>query len=221
MKEFPFLRGIVTIDRLPNSTQMAVWVSSRIRNASADAEMNATGKATGTSVSNVNAVVIEMADPSISEKIHSLILHSIVVLTTGSTPDGLGIDGEALSPDDFEALADETEEQQGRILHALEVYAKTNPKTGAVLKKPKPITRPTWSPRPLIEYFRPREDTPAQRALSTANYICAMWEYWLSTDEERRTRVESPRRMTPELSSPIVPDFPPQFRAFLQQRKQL
>jgi hypothetical protein len=220
------MRGIVTIDRQPGSDVIAVWASSRVgggyREQELDGEKNDRPNGTDTRPVNVNAVVIDTkTDPEAMKKMRSLVFRSIVVATEGSSLAGLPIDLEPLRISDLDALADEAEEQQQRILDALDIYAtRISPKTGAVLK-PKPVARPRWMVRPSIYQFPPQKDTPAMRALATADYICAVWRYWLSTDEERRSRVDSPPRMTPELSSPIVPDFPPGFEDLLRKRERV
>lgn len=219
------MRGIVTIDRRPGSEILAVWVSARAsvghREQYLGEEANDPANGGDTRPENVNAVVINMkTDAQAMEKVRSLVSHSVVVATDGSDLTGLPIDSKPMSVADFGMLTDETEEHQRQILEALDSYAtRISPKTGAVLR-PRPVARPNWVRRPAIDQFRPGEDTPAARALATANYVCALWRYWLATDEERRARVDSPPRMTDQLSSPIVPDFPPKLAARINRREQ-
>lgn len=221
------MRGFVTIDRQPKSAVIAIWVTARGGGGSIDQE-SANGEEGGprgidTRPINVNAVVVDVdLDPCAMDKVRSLTRSAVVIATAGSVLDGLPIDGEPIHISDFEALLDETEAQQRRILEALEIYATNiSPKTGKVLK-PRSIVRPEWLPRPSPEQFKPREDSAPARALATANYACAAWRYWLVSDDERRARAlpsgRTPSRMSPELRSSIVPDFPPDFASILREQ---
>lgn len=220
------MRGFVTIDRQPGANIVAVWVSARVGGGGAERELETEqedGPSGTAQTLNVNAVVIDQCeDPLAIEKVRSLTRSSVVVATAGSDLEGLPIAGEPLRTLDFDALLDETEVQQRRIEEALVAYAtRVSPKTGKLLK-PKNMARPRWAPRPDAAQFEPCEDSAAHRALATANFVRAAWQYWLSTDEERRVRAKpsgrTPSRMTPELRSPMVTDFPPRFAASLQEQ---
>lgn len=221
------MRGFVTIDRQPDSDIVAIWVSARVGGGSIDQVLADKDEdrqsGTDTRPINVNAVVVDtLRDPHAMDKVRSLTRSAVVVATPDSNLEGLPVDGEPMRIADLEALLDETEAQQRRILKALDIYATNiSRKTGKSLK-PKNIARPMWLPRPSAEQFQPREDGAPARALATANFICAAWEYWLSSDDERRSRAlpsgRTPSRMTPGLRSPIVPDFPPDFASTLREQ---
>lgn len=221
------MRGFVTIDRQPGSSIVAIWVSARIGGGSVDQgwadDEDGLPRGADTRPINVNAVVVDVdLDPSAIDKVKSLTRCAVVVATAGSVLDGLPLSGEPAYVADFEALLDETEAQQRRILEALDIYATNiSPKTGKVLK-PRSIVRPDWLPRPSPEQFKPHGDSAPARALATANFVCAAWRYWLASDDERRARAlpsgRTPSRMSPELRSPIVPDFPPRFASTLREQ---
>ncbi len=220
------MRSFVTIDQQPGSGIVAVWVSARTGGGGIDEpDSYEVDRPSGTDTrpSNVNAVVVDMrTDPRAAEKVRSLTRSAVVVATTGSVLDSLPVDGEPMNVSDFEALLDEAEEQQRRILAALDVYStRTSTRTGKVLKA-KNIVRPEWLPRPNSAQFRPVEDSAPHRALATANFVCAAWRYWLASDDERRSRAKAsgrtPSRMTPDLRSPIVPDLPPGFANSLHEQ---
>jgi hypothetical protein len=219
------MRGFVTIDRQPASGIVAMWVTARVGSGRIDQswadDEDGGQRSTDTRPMNVNAVVVDTnLDPSAIDKVRSLTRAAVVVATAGSVLDGLPVDGDPIHPAEFEALLDETEAQQRRILEALDVYAiNISPKTGKVLK-PRSIVRPDWLPRPSLEQFKPHEDSAPARALATANFVCAAWRYWLASDDERRARAlpsgRTPPRMPPDLRSPVVPDFPPTFASALR-----
>lgn len=220
------MRGFVTIDRQPGSAVAAIWVSARVGGGVEDEpEAGEGGRPSGTDTRpiNVNAVVVDLNnDPQAMEKVRSLTRTAVVVATESSDLAGLPIDGAVMHAADFESLLDETEEQQQRILAALDIYAaRTSERTGKALK-PKSVVRPEWLPRPSPGQFTPLEDGAAQRALATANFVCAAWRFWLASDDERRLRAQSsgrvPSRMTVELRSPVVPDFPPGFVTSLREQ---
>lgn len=84
------MRGIATIDRQPGSDTIALWVTS---------------SSEGMRGRHVNAVVIDSnTDPDASEKLRSLTRSSLVLLTDGSTLDGLPVEGGVLTTADIDDL---------------------------------------------------------------------------------------------------------------------
>lgn len=221
------MRGFVTIDLQPGSAVAAIWVTARAGGASVEAASEGDEgdlpSGVDTRALNVNAVVVDLVeDPQAIEKVRSLTRSAVVVATEGSDLSDLPVEGGPMHAEDFESLLDETEEQQRRILAAIDLYAaKTSEKTGKPLK-PKSVVRPEWLPRPILTRVAPLETNAPQRALTTANFVCAVWRYWLASDDERRLRARpsgrTPSRMTPALRSPVVPDFPPRFAASLREQ---
>lgn len=193
------MRGIATIDRQPGSDTIAVWVTSR---------------GPGDVVNNVNAVVMDAAtDPDVIESVSSLTRCCAVLVTEGTTLDGLPIDGAPLRAMDLAALIDEVKSQQVRILEAVKAYkARTRSST---------LIEPRFPADPKIEDFQPDEDAAARRAFSLANYAGRVWSTWLKTDVERRRRTVQPKtQVTPwimpdDMNDQTTPDFPPSFAARL------
>lgn len=195
------MRGIATIDRQPGSDVVAVWITSR---DSLDAR-------------NVNAVVIDMADgPDAIERVRSLTRCCAVLATEGSVLDGLPVEGEVLRSLDISALVQATKDQQQAILNAISAFK------GA--RGAKAQADPEFPLAAEAADFVPADDTPSQRAFTTANYLGRAWTAWLKTDEERRRRTvrprtgESPWMMPEELNSPTVAVFPPAFAAKIYEQ---
>ncbi|HWJ68023.1 MAG TPA: hypothetical protein VNT31_15220 [Nocardioides sp.] len=188
------MRGIATIDRQPGSDTIAVWVTNR----------------TGSEVTNTNAVVIDVPeDPRAMDKVRSLTRCCVVLATEGSDLDGLPIEGEPLTMADVTLLADATTERQQAILDAIAAFKKRG---GS-----KAHREPIFVSAPDRAAFTPREDTPSQRAFTTANYFGKVWRAWLTTDEERRRRTARPRTgetpwiMPDDLNQPELVEFPDDF----------
>lgn len=141
--------SLVTIDRQPGSSVVAIWVSARSGGGRVvqESDEEPDGRPRGNTLrpQNVNAVVIDLREePDAITKVRSLTRSSVLILTPGSNLEGLPVDGEPLEISDFDALLDETELQQCRILDALDVYAtRISPKTGKPLT-PKVVARPDW-----------------------------------------------------------------------------
>lgn len=195
------MRGIAVIDRPAGAAQIAVWITSR----------------NGSQAINANAVVIDAdGDPDAVKKVRSLTRCCAVLATDGTKVDGLPIEGEPLSVADVAVLLDEVEAQQARILKAITDYKRRT--------RSKALIEPTFPSRPAREDFMPSEDTPSQRAFSTANFVGRAWSTWLKTDEERRRRTEQPKTgktpwiMPENMNSATVPDFPEQFAARLHEQ---
>lgn len=189
------MRGIAVIDRQPGASTIAVWVVSR---------------GLGVEVSNVNAVVIDTeADPDATSKVHSLTRCCAVLVTDGSTLDGLPIDGEPLRVADLNAMLSETAEHQARITDAVRAYKRD---TGSAN-----LTEPNFAPQSSQDQFTPSDDSPAQRSFALANFAGRVWASWLKTDEERRRRTVQPKtNITPwimplDMNGQTTPDFPPRF----------
>lgn len=188
------MRGIATIDRQPDSDNIAIWVTSR----------------TDMQAGHTNAVTIDLtADPRAMDKVRSLTRCSAVLLTEGSTADGLPIDGEPLTSADVEALVTEIEAQRVAITDAVQEYKRRS--------RSKTLTEPEFQSLPSPDSFHPKDDTAKSRAFALANLLQKLWTEWLRTDEERKRRTVQPRTgktpwvMPEHLNAPTVPDFPAKF----------
>jgi hypothetical protein len=195
------VRGIATIDRQPDSDTIAVWITNRL----------------AAEVSNSNAVVIDAAnDPDAMEKVRSLTRCCVVLVTEGSVLDGLPVEGEPLTRADIALLLEATQEHQQAILDAIAAFKRRG---GSKAHK-----EPTFNVAPDPADFVPAEDTPSQRALTTANYFGRAWRAWLRTDEERRRRTARPRTgetpwiMPNDLNAPEVVEFPEAFAARVHEQ---
>lgn len=193
------MRGIATIDRQPGSDTIAVWVTNRAESLHAQ---------------NTNAVVIDSAKaPDAMERVRSLTRCCGVLLTEGSTLDGLPVEGESLTTTDIDALVARTEAHQQAIIAAVVDYKRRTRSSG--------LKDPTFPSSPTRADFAPSDNTPSQRAFMTANYLGRAWSAWLKTDEERRRRTvrpqtgETPWIMPAEMNAATVPDFPEDFAARL------
>lgn len=197
------MRSFAVIDRQPNAEQIAVWIVNR-----EGGSMRA---------HNTNAVVIDAKnDPEAAAKVRWLTSRRVIVVTDGTTLDGLPIKSDPLTVADIADLLDEVEAHQARILDALAVYKKRT--------RSKSLVEPTFQARPKREEFAPGTDTASQRALTTANFISKAWGTWLATDEERRRRTVQPKTgktpwiMPEDMNTSTVPDFPIGFDARLLER---
>lgn len=195
------MRGIATIDRQPGSQEIAIWVTSR----------------TELQAGHTNAVVVDTAsDPEAMEKVRSLTRRSAVLLTEGSTADGLPLDGEPLTSADLQALLAEIESRRAAISDAVKQYKRSS--------RSKTLTEPEFPALPNPESFTPDGDSAASRAFAQANLLQKTWTAWLRTDEERRRRTTRPRTGTTpwvmpcELNGPTVPDFPDAFSQRLHEQ---
>ncbi len=192
------MQGFAVLDRQADTATAAVWLTSR----------------TASGVDHTNAVVIDLeSDPDALRKVHALTRDRVLLLTDGSSTDGLPVSTEPLSLTTLQELADAATALHEQIVAAIREYGRT---TGN-----KNLVTPQLDPTPTAADFAPTEDTPAHRALATANYVARLWRYWLSVDEQRRRRTvrpqsgESPWIMPEELGSPTLADFPADFRACL------
>ncbi|MDP3970024.1 MAG: hypothetical protein Q8Q02_17300 [Nocardioides sp.] len=196
------MRGIVTIDRQPDSDQIAVWVTSR---------------ADPSKTTHVNAVVIDAADdPDAVRKVRSLTRASVVLVTDGTDLPDLPIEGDPLTVADIEDLVAETDRTQAAILDAIADYKRRT--------RSKNLVEPVFPMPPTPADFRPEANTPPARALATANYAGRAWTRWLQTDEERRRRTTHPRTgetpwMMPDaMNSPALEPFPAEFAGRLHEQ---
>lgn len=187
--------GFAVVDHRSGSDTAAVWLTNRVTTSGAD---------------HGNAVKIDLgSDVDALRKIHALTRDRLVVLTEGSTADGLPITAATLSVGDVGLLVAETVEHQRRIVDAIDAYAKRT--------RNKNLVRPAFREPLSPGSFEPSEDTATQRAFQTANYVARAWSEWLTTDDERRRRAENPRTkkspwiMPTEMGSPVVADFPAAF----------
>jgi hypothetical protein len=168
-------------------------------------------------VSHTNAVVLNAAnDPGALEKVRSLTRCCAVLLTDGSVPDGLPVEGEPLTSADIDAMVAATEEHQQAILEAVADYKRRT--------RSKTLIGPTFPTSPQASDFQPAQDTASQRAFMTANYLGKVWSRWLVTDEERRRRTarpktgETPWIMPEGLNDPEVAVFPAAFAARVHEQ---
>lgn len=186
--------GLAILDHQPEAARAAVWIVAR------DDEHNA---------SSVNAVVVELAAGKATDTIADLIAGRAVILTEGSSPDGLAITGTPLIPEDVDALLDETRQLQECITDAVQAHKRRT--------RSKTLVEPFFNKAPHKADFHPREDTPQHRALALANYAAAAWQSWLITDMERLRRTVAPRTnktpwiMPEDLNQAETSDFPPRF----------
>ncbi len=185
------MRAFSVIDNQPEAETVAVWVTSR---------------GFGTEPTHANAVVIDKAaDPDAAEKVRSLTRMNLVLLTEGSTAEGLPVEGDVLTTADIDLLVRETETLQEAIRTGVARYQKETGRSVAFVEFPR-------SPG--------RQDFPLQgpqardRAFQTANYLLKAWKAWLVTEAERQHRSINPRSKTtpwmlPEdLSSPTMALLP-------------
>jgi hypothetical protein len=169
------VESFAVIDNQPGSSAIATWVVARLEPFL---------------VQNTNAVLVDtQTDVDALVKVRLLTRSRIVMLTEGSTPEGLPLDGAALSIVELGVLIAETERLQEQIIEAIEAYAwRPSLKTGAPPKSRRNIVPPRFPPGPTTVGLRSHEDSPVGRALATANLLRAAWSTWLETEEERRRR---------------------------------
>ena len=194
--------GFAIVDRRA-SDKIAVWLTSRVAPLAVD---------------HTNAVLVDpQRDSDGLETVRNLTRDRVVLLTEGSTPVGLPIDGEPLSVTAAaEDLAAEVQRHQTRVLDALNDYSlRPNPKTGRAPKSPRKVIPPEFGACPSAADFHPVENTPVGRALASANYLRAMWSWWLRTDHERARRASRPDgepwMMPEDLAGSEVADLPDGF----------
>jgi hypothetical protein len=181
--------GFATVDRQPTADTTAVWLTSRIDT---------------TVVRNTNAVVVRLDDPDHDTKVWSLTADHALVLTDGTEPPLPFLHPNRVGV--FDELMELTAAHQERICQAIRAYSQRN-RAKLVL--------PKFLPTPILAAAE--RDAPQFRALAVANYVGAVWETWLFTDEQRHRRTVTPRSgktpwiMPPELNSPTIAAFPPEF----------
>lgn len=139
--------GFATVDNQPHEGVVAVWLTSQTSPNAA---------------THGNAVRVDLhEDPDALKKVHALTRDRLLLLTDGSTTDGLPLKGYALRIEDLGRLATATESLR------LEVGI------GA---------------RPAREVSEPSEDTPTLRTFEAANYLAGLWSDWLDADNVLRRR---------------------------------
>lgn len=192
------MRGIATIERQPGDDALFIWLTKRVRPLYAD---------------HTNALRIDLvADPQATKKVHAMTRECAVLVTEGSTLDGLVVEGQPvfatgftpLSVVDLDALVAAADAHQQVIIDAITAYKKVTRSAG--------LQYPTFPKRPSAADFPPADESGSQRALSVANYAARAWRYWLNTDEERRRRTVQPRtNMTPWIMPEALndPDIAP------------
>lgn len=186
------MQGFATIDRPSDTNRLLIWLTKRVEPLRAD---------------NVNAVSIDLAtDARAMDKASSLMRHCALLVTDGSSLDGLPICGEPLTATDIADLVRATEKHQRAIVEAVRDYRGRTRSSG--------IREPIFSASATYKQVGPADDESARRALSVANYAGRAWTDWLRTEEERRRRTVRPRDggspwMMPDgLSSPTVAVLP-------------
>jgi len=169
------VESFAVIDNKAGSSIIATWVVARLEPLV---------------VRNTNAVVVDMqTERDALAKVRLLTRSRIVVLTDGSTLEGLPLDFAPLSTEDVGELIAETGRLQALIGDAVEAYAwRPSLKTGALPTSRRNIVPPRFPTGPTTVELRSHEDSPVGRALATANLLRAAWSTWLETEEERRRR---------------------------------
>jgi hypothetical protein len=189
LKRRRIMLGFAIVDRQPTATATAVWLTCRIEETRAN---------------HTNAVVIAHDDERYDAKVRALTTERAVVLTSGTSPP-LPF-AHTLAVDTFDCLIDETFAYQQRIAEA--VAAARTPKRKLIM--------PAF-PRTVPKLATDEHDEPQFRALSVANYVAAVWRFWLTTDEQRVRRTINPKTGEPlgimpeELGDPVLAEFPPGF----------
>lgn len=180
------MQAFAVIDNRQDNDKVAVWIVSKQPPAGAG---------------NTNAVVMDRTDSKVQGAVRSLTRSGAILVTEGSSLDGLPVDGRALTMTDVSDLIEETSKVREHILDLVR-YLRRKP--------------PTFVPMPSLDHIQPAEDTPTQRALQTANFLARVWTAWLDTDQQRRRYAADPKtkdfgRLPDDLSGPQALDFPPGF----------
>jgi hypothetical protein len=181
------MRGFTVIDNRSDDDQIAVWVVSRV---------------SPTAAGNSNAVsMVRSHDAAVQRAVRSLTRNQAILVTEGSTLDGLPVDSKALTVADVRDLIDETSAIREQILSLVQ-YLRRKP--------------PIFVSIPDAERFHPTEHTAQQRAPQAANLLGRVWTAWLDTDLRRRAYSADPRaadfgRLSGGLSSLDPMLFPPSF----------
>ncbi|WP_231249293.1 hypothetical protein [Nocardioides furvisabuli] len=196
------MRGITTIDSQPGSDTITLWVTS----------------AKDTQARHVNAVEVDAAKDleDAIDAVSSLTRCCGVLVTNGTTLDGLPVAGNPLTESDLTDLVAYTEAHQHAISEAVRDHKRRTRSAS--------IAMPVFPVSPIPTDFAPVDDTPASRAFATASYLAQAWTAWLKTDEERRRRTIRPRTgetpwiMPESLNSPKVAAFPELFAARVHEQ---
>lgn len=183
------MAGFAIVDRQPDAVVTAVWLTTQ-------ADVSA--------VQHTNAVVLYHDDLRYMDKLYALTGARIVVLTGGS--DAQELFAQPVTVGDLGGIITATGLRQQRIEEAIHAYAaKTGSKNLVVPLFPSVPEPPAGAAEPQL------------RALSTANYVAAVWCAWLLTEEQRLRRTREPKTgdtpwiMPEDLNAPIVETFPAAF----------
>lgn len=190
--------GFAILDRAPDTAEVVVWLTTKLKDARVD---------------HTNAVVVSLDnDPEALRKIHGLTRDRVVMLTPGTTKDGLPLSAETLSPSALDLLVDETATHREDIIAAVKEYRR---------HARKPAIKLPDFPRLCVTYDFSTDASQVEQALSLADLVAQLWSQWLATDEERRRRTKDRDRVTPwmmpeEMNQPGLVLFPPAFGALLR-----
>lgn len=195
--------GFAIVDRQPSSESAAVWLTSRVEDSGEDAS----DELKSVRVAHTNAVVIAGDDERYETMIRALTADRAVVLTEGTIPPVPF--AAAISVDAFDRLIEATRVHQRRIVDAVATVRKSSKRQ---------LVDPDF-PRVVPELISGDYDRPECRALVTANYVAAVWRFWLLTDAQRARRSvptktkkgELPPIMPQELCDPKLTELPPEF----------
>lgn len=197
--------GFAIVDRQPSEEATAVWLTSRIEDSSFSREGDS-DELKGLRVNHTNAVVIAHDDERYEAKIRSLTADRAVVLTAGSVSPVPFV--KPLTVDLFDTVIKASLVHQQRIAQAV----------AAARTSKRKLVDPDF-PRTVPQLIPDKRDRPEFRALATANYVAAVWRFWLLTDAQRVRRSvptktkkgELPPIMPKELCDPKLAELPPEF----------
>lgn len=184
------MRGFAVIDAQPDTTNCAVWLTSR------------TGPAM---VEHTNAVALDQTAGDFTSTLDNLLTRRHVLLTPDSDV------GTMLAArfDDLTLFSDATAALHAHILTAIAAYKRKMRNTNLAIPD-MPPARP---------YAPATDDTPTGRALTTANHLRRLWRDWLEMERERLRRTTHPRTgetpwmMPEELNMPNVRALPADIEA--------
>ncbi len=161
------------------NAQMAIWLTSLW----------------GTRAAHTNAVVTTSDDQS---SIDALLARRILVLTPGTE---MQATPSALTPEVLGArFTQAVMEERAAIDAAIEEHAR---QTGN-----RNLIRPDWAPAPIAPEELSGLDVP-QRTLAVANYVAALWQWWIGTESERRRRMSFPAMIAAGLGDAALVGIPP------------
>lgn len=186
------MMGFAIVDRQPQADATAVWLTTHMD---------------GATVQHTNAVVLDHADDRYDKKLYALTADRIVVLTDGS--DAQELFAQPVTIGALDEIITAAAVRQRRIEEAISAYAAKT--------KSKNLVIPMFPSAPELPVAGGAE--PQLRALSTANYVSAVWRVWLLTEEQRVRRTREPKTgdtpwiMPADLNAPDIEPFPAAFTA--------